>query len=43
MEIKERMKGGRAGYIFNLGHGVRPDTDEETLRALAETVHGGGA
>ncbi|GGM75140.1 uroporphyrinogen decarboxylase [Thermogymnomonas acidicola] len=42
MEIKERMK-GRAGYIFNLGHGVRPDTDEETLRALAETVHGGGA
>ena len=27
------------GYIFNLGHGVLPDTPPETLRRLVERVH----
>jgi uroporphyrinogen decarboxylase len=30
---------GRDGHIFNLGHGVPPDTDPETLRRLADLVH----
>ncbi|MEM7495088.1 MAG: uroporphyrinogen decarboxylase [Myxococcota bacterium] len=28
----------RAGYIFNLGHGVLPRTDEDTVRRLVHTV-----
>lgn len=31
--------GGRRGHIFNLGHGVLPDTPPEHLRALVELVH----
>jgi uroporphyrinogen decarboxylase len=30
---------GRSGHIFNLGHGVLPDTPPETLRRLAAHVH----
>jgi uroporphyrinogen decarboxylase len=30
--------GGRAGHIFNLGHGVLPETDPGVLRRLAELV-----
>ena len=33
--------GGRPGHIFNLGHGVLPDTDPEQLARLAEHVHHG--
>jgi uroporphyrinogen decarboxylase len=31
--------GGRAGHIFNLGHGVLPETDPDLLRRLVELVH----
>ena len=31
--------GGRPGHVFNLGHGVLPDTDAATLRHIATLVH----
>jgi uroporphyrinogen decarboxylase len=30
---------GRAGHVFNLGHGVLPQTDTEVLRRLVDFVH----
>jgi len=33
--------GGRPGHIFNLGHGVLPETDVAAVRAVVELVHGG--
>ncbi|MEO6120709.1 MAG: uroporphyrinogen decarboxylase [Acidimicrobiales bacterium] len=33
---------GRPGHIFNLGHGVLPDTDPAVLERLVELVHGHG-
>ncbi|MGH2740227.1 MAG: uroporphyrinogen decarboxylase [Actinomycetota bacterium] len=35
-----RRVGGRPGHIFNLGHGVLPQTPPETLERLVELVHG---
>jgi len=32
--------GGRPGHIFNLGHGVLPNTPVERLQRLVEFVHG---
>jgi uroporphyrinogen decarboxylase len=34
-----RRAGGRPGHVFNLGHGVLPDTDPEQLARLVEAVH----
>jgi len=31
--------GGRAGHIFNLGHGVLPSTPWEHVRAMVDLVH----
>jgi uroporphyrinogen decarboxylase len=31
--------GGRPGHIFNLGHGVLPETDPSVLERLVELVH----
>jgi uroporphyrinogen decarboxylase len=33
--------GGRPGHVFNLGHGVRPETDPETLQRIVDLVHQG--
>jgi uroporphyrinogen decarboxylase len=38
MDILEAV-GGRHGHVFNLGHGVLPDTDPAMLRQLVELVH----
>ncbi len=35
--------GGRPGHIFNLGHGVLPETPAENVRYLVELVHELGA
>jgi uroporphyrinogen decarboxylase len=32
---------GRAGHVFNLGHGVLPETPVEAVQAVVEWVHGG--
>ena len=37
-EVLHRV-GGRPGHIFNVGHGILPGTDPETIRAVVEFVH----
>jgi uroporphyrinogen decarboxylase len=34
--------GGRAGHVFNLGHGILPPTPVESVRAVVERVHARG-
>ncbi|MDP9321736.1 MAG: uroporphyrinogen decarboxylase [Chloroflexota bacterium] len=34
-----RLAGARPGHIFNLGHGVLPETEADTLARLAALVH----
>ena len=36
-----RRAGGRRGHVFNLGHGVLPETPLEHLQLLVETVREG--
>ena len=40
-KLSEQMK-AKDNYIFNLGHGVLPDTDPETLKEIVRTVHQSG-
>ena len=43
--VREIVAEGRTapGHIFNLGHGVLPDTDPEVLTRVVEVVHEAGA
>ncbi len=38
VEVLDRA-GGRAGHVFNLGHGILPQTPVETLQRLVDLVH----
>jgi len=38
-DILERAN-GRPGHVFNLGHGVLPETDVGAVRAVVDLVHG---
>ena len=48
-EIRRRARAildaaeGRPGHVFNLGHGVLPDTPPDHVRALVDAVHEAGA
>jgi uroporphyrinogen decarboxylase len=40
-EVRRVVEQGRAarGHVFNLGHGVLPETDPGVLTAVADLVH----
>lgn len=40
-QVRDILKraGGRPGHIFNLGHGVLPETDVDAVRAVVDLVH----
>jgi uroporphyrinogen decarboxylase len=35
-----RLAAGRAGHVFNLGHGIVPETPVDTVKAVVDAVHG---
>ena len=37
-----RRNDGRPGHVFNLGHGVLPETNPDTLQRVVELVHAEG-
>ena len=37
-----RRNGGHPGHVFNLGHGVLPETDPDVLERVVELVHAEG-
>jgi uroporphyrinogen decarboxylase len=39
VETVLRQAAGRPGHIFNLGHGILPDTPVENVRAVVDWVH----
>jgi uroporphyrinogen decarboxylase len=41
-EVRKVLKAGEAapGHVFNLGHGVLPETDPDVLKRVVEVVHG---
>ena len=34
-----RRAAGRPGHVFNLGHGILPQTPPDNVRFLVDTVH----
>jgi uroporphyrinogen decarboxylase len=40
-DVLERNR-GRSGHVFNLGHGVLPETSPDTLRRIVDLVHAEG-
>jgi uroporphyrinogen decarboxylase len=42
-KVREVLAAGKAaeGHVFNLGHGVLPETDPDALKRIVETVHEG--
>jgi uroporphyrinogen decarboxylase len=42
-QVRDILKraAGRPGHIFNLGHGVLPETDVDAVRAVVDLVHDG--
>ena len=37
---RSALAAGAAGHVFNLGHGVPPDTDPDVLTRIVAHVHG---
>jgi uroporphyrinogen decarboxylase len=42
-KVREVLESGKAaeGHVFNLGHGVLPETDPDVLKLVVDTVHAG--
>jgi len=42
-KVREVLEAGKAaeGHVFNLGHGVLPETDPDALKRIVDTVHEG--
>ncbi len=38
-EADRALEAGAIGHIFNLGHGVLPDTDPDVITRVVELVH----